>query len=258
VHIARKLTMFQDTELNLYSGSVTVGTVVGVPANRTVTIFADGELQSAGAVDGNIANNGIVSPGVATGTLRVDGHFAQSPSGSLEVNLGNDDDLAYDQLTVAGTVTLAGTLRLVLPPDFAPPPDTVYTIISSGPVRGRFDSIEGLSINGEQVLWPVYGIRSVQLRASLPADLNFDGAINDADLAILVASFGTRGILPGHGADIDGDGAISLRDLSLLQRNWEALSMERQASNPIPEPSALVLSCIGFALVPFRKNTNKR
>jgi len=48
-----------------------------------------------------------------------------------------------------------------------------------------------------------------------PGDANGDGAVNAADLSVLLGQFGT-GVPPGSGADFNGDGAVDAADLSVL------------------------------------------
>lgn len=48
----------------------------------------------------------------------------------------------------------------------------------------------------------------------LPADLNCDGEVGGADLAILLGAWGT------NGADLDGDGAVGGADLAILLGAW--------------------------------------
>jgi hypothetical protein len=49
-----------------------------------------------------------------------------------------------------------------------------------------------------------------------PADLNGDGMVSAADLALLLGSWG-----PGGGAaDLSGDGAVNATDLALLLGSW--------------------------------------
>ena len=47
-----------------------------------------------------------------------------------------------------------------------------------------------------------------------PADLDGDGAVNAADLAALLSSWGTAG------ADLDGDGSTNAADLAALLSAW--------------------------------------
>ena len=51
--------------------------------------------------------------------------------------------------------------------------------------------------------------------ASIPADLNGDGAVNAADLSALLGNWGGTGV-----GDINGDGTVGAADLSVLLSNW--------------------------------------
>jgi hypothetical protein len=53
--------------------------------------------------------------------------------------------------------------------------------------------------------------------ASNPADLNGDGAIDAADLSLLLSNWGASGV-----GDIDGDGTVGAADLSALLAAWMA------------------------------------
>jgi len=52
----------------------------------------------------------------------------------------------------------------------------------------------------------------------IPGDLNDDGVVNGADLAILAAAWGTADPI----ADLDGNGVVDGADLSILLSNWSA------------------------------------
>lgn len=54
--------------------------------------------------------------------------------------------------------------------------------------------------------------------AGNPADLNGDGVVNAADLALLLGSWGT--CPPPCPADLDGDGSVGASDLALLLGSW--------------------------------------
>ncbi len=49
-----------------------------------------------------------------------------------------------------------------------------------------------------------------------PADLDGDGAVNAADLAVLLGAWGT----PGGAADLNGDGSVDAGDLAILLGSW--------------------------------------
>ena len=56
---------------------------------------------------------------------------------------------------------------------------------------------------------------TVTLVVGNPADLNGDGAVNAADLSILLSNWGGKGA-----GDINGDGAVNAADLSILLSSW--------------------------------------
>jgi enterochelin esterase-like enzyme len=56
---------------------------------------------------------------------------------------------------------------------------------------------------------------------SKPADLDGSGAVNGADLSILLAAWGTCGDGTPCPADLDGDGTVNGADLTLLLAAWE-------------------------------------
>jgi hypothetical protein len=56
---------------------------------------------------------------------------------------------------------------------------------------------------------------TITIATSNPADLNGDGAVDSADLGILLTNWG------GSGAgDINGDGSVDSADLGILLSNW--------------------------------------
>ena len=58
--------------------------------------------------------------------------------------------------------------------------------------------------------------RTVCEDPSNPADLDGDGVVNGADLAVLLGAWGEK----GGAADLNGDGVVGGADLSVLLGNW--------------------------------------
>jgi hypothetical protein len=56
---------------------------------------------------------------------------------------------------------------------------------------------------------------TITLSTGSPADLNGDGAVNAADLSILLSNWGTSGL-----GDINADGIVNAADLSILLSSW--------------------------------------
>ncbi|MCA9291406.1 MAG: hypothetical protein KDA25_09770 [Phycisphaerales bacterium] len=74
-------------------------------------------------------------------------------------------------------------------------------------------------------MWEAYGksapvdmdVVKIELGAANPADLDGNGIVNAADLAILLAQWGR---CKGCSADFDGDGMVGPTDLAFLLANW--------------------------------------
>jgi len=60
----------------------------------------------------------------------------------------------------------------------------------------------------------------VTIVVTKPPDINGDGVVNCADLAILTSQYGQTGT--SLSADLDGDGAVTLRDFSILASSWSS------------------------------------
>jgi len=62
-------------------------------------------------------------------------------------------------------------------------------------------------------------MRNFLLEKACPADVNDDGLVNAADLALLLGAWGPR---PGDLADLDGNGVVNAADLAALLGSWGA------------------------------------
>jgi uncharacterized protein with beta-barrel porin domain len=98
-----------DTNLDLDGGAVTINSgtlaVNGFLDAGTITVAAGGTLGGSGTVEGDVVNNGTVSPGNSPGTLNIVGNFTFGPASTLIVEA---DATAHDLLTATGNVTING------------------------------------------------------------------------------------------------------------------------------------------------------
>ena len=83
-------------------------------------------------------------------------------------------------------------------------------------IAGNDDGIEiRASENGNTILRPRLEVTFVQPATGNPADLDDDGVVGGADLAILLSAWGGTGT-----ADLNGDGAVDGADLAILLSAW--------------------------------------
>ena len=104
---------------SVQSGTLEVGDAghPGATLSGAVDVFAGGTLIGHGRVAGNVNNGGDVHPGGSIGILSVAGNYTQSSAGTLTIeitpNVAAGPGVGYDQLAVAGTASLAGTLAVL-------------------------------------------------------------------------------------------------------------------------------------------------
>jgi autotransporter-associated beta strand protein len=214
---------------NIYTGVTTIAGGVLNALNATgsatgsgpVTIDAAGQLGGTGIIQGDVTNNGNVSPGMVIGTLSIGGSYTQDVGGKLDITLA---DLSNDKLAVTGVATLAGTLSVVLSAGFMPVVDDAFEIMTAADFGGTTFTNVMLPSLGSELTWKVnYGATALVLSvvpAVQPGDFNGDGVIDAADFVAWQKLDGSQGgyaAWSSHFGQTSGGGA---------------------ASNSAPEPSA--------------------
>jgi hypothetical protein len=125
-------------------------------------------------------------------------------------------------------------ITLVLPVDNQTPPGTLLTLYRVDPDTGNLtpepSAIPGQpvtgTVNGDGLSATFTGVASLSTVVGLipsgtvPGDLNGDGVVDCADIAIVKNAFGTKGGQAGFDsrADINHDKVINIRDLSFVSR----------------------------------------
>lgn len=95
--------------------------------------------------------------------------------------------------------------------------NTIEQVYVQSPAPGLWRiEIAGWSVPDGPQTFSLAVTPALPFTATCPADLDGDGAVGGADLALLLGAWGTPG------ADIDGDGATNSADLSLLLGAWGA------------------------------------
>ncbi len=94
----------------------------------------------------DLRNNGVISPGDSThgtGTFAIDANYIQQPEGTLEIELkGLASSTEHDVLSITGSATLDGTLRLSILDGYRPVAGDRFEILTAGSVAGQFSAIE--------------------------------------------------------------------------------------------------------------------
>ncbi len=106
------------------------GSLTGAPAFSTLVI--NGNLTNAGVVD--IDGAGIVS------TLAIRGNYTQAAGAALEMAVASTN--AFDQVTISGIATLAGTLDVSPKDGFQPAAGNQFPIVTFASSAGKFTTVD--------------------------------------------------------------------------------------------------------------------
>lgn len=220
-------------------GKVSTGAVVAVGANGLVT--------GTGTVVGAVENSGTVAPGQSIGSLTINGSYAQTSVGKLQLEIAGTSAGSFDTLTSSAQIVLAGTLDVDLAlsggTPFAPELGNAFQILTAGvSMSGKFTSFE-LPALGAGKMWQVrYGSTIASLAVALAGDYNDNGVIDAADYTVWrdlqAGAYDPR-------ADGDTNGVVDVMDYNIWKANFGLSSGAGGGSGvgaaSVPEPAALSL-----------------
>ena len=282
-----------DGTLNLYdSGLVTVADTTKLWSTGTISLdggtldtgtldltegtfsMIDGELH-ADNVMGDLNNQaGTLTPGNSPGILSITGGYAQGTAATLEIELGGTTaGEQHDQLDVAGTVNLDGTLDLLPLASYTDPATRGtaddFTIITAGERSGTFSTVQyegstlatdfGPDANGSfrnhqgdgRFRNVTYTATTVQLQNLLAHEGDSDGDqdVDSTDFNSLATHFDPDGATAPHSwteGNFDGDDDIDITDFNFLAANF---APDGYGASAVPESSSLLLTLLGLMLL---------
>ena len=194
----------------------------GIVVADSVLIEAMGQLDGDGAIEALVTNDGIVRPGYPTGTLTMNGSFANGPTGNLHIELAGSDPGGFDAIAVQGPVSLGGTLNVSLIDGFVPIAGDTFTIITANFISGDFDLLTLPKLPPPRFWEVIQGANSVALHVGpvIPGDLDGDGSVGVKDLLTLLGDWGPCDDCNDCPADLDDDCSVGVVDLLILLGNW--------------------------------------
>jgi beta propeller repeat protein len=200
--------LFGDVDLG------TSGTIAGSGAG--LELF--GHVSGTGTITGTTIF-GNVSPGNSAGQLGLT-DVVLSSAGTLNLEIGGTDTQQYDQVTLAGTMSLAGDLQVQLIDSFVPQVGDIFSLFNLAPstnLLGGFSDI--LLPELASGVWDATGLLSsgnllVISPGPNPCGLGGDSGCSTADLDALYGVFNTN--VPPTDAvfDLNSDNVVDAADLN--------------------------------------------
>jgi hypothetical protein len=121
-----------------------------------------GTLRSSA---GQLAQHGILDPGLPMGSLVIDGDLPESTDATVRIQLGGRNaGIDFDVLKVTGNATLRGALKIELAGGFVPADGDRFTIMEFASHTSNFDSLVGLNLSPLLYLEPIVSPTNVVLQ----------------------------------------------------------------------------------------------
>ncbi len=236
--------------LNLIETNVSgaVANALGATIGVAGAVSFAGPVSGSGAFAGDAGTvffNGGFAPGDSAAIVALEGHASFGAGNTLSVEIGGlTPGTEHDRVDVGGTAMLDGTLALTLISGFTPTPGQSVTLLNHGTRAGEFASIAGVQQAGSLDLALRYGAAAATLTAARRGDVNLDGSVDAADVAIVLANLGTVTTAYDSG-DVDGSGTVNTVDREIV---YSAGAPEIPVLAPVALLLlALLLSATGLA-----------
>ncbi len=231
-----------------------------VAANSSATFF--GAFAGSGiSGPGDVYFEAGMTPGTSPGVASFGGNVHLGTHADLEIEIaGVDRGTQHDALDVAGLLSVAGRLNVVLLDDFQPQLGDRFDVLSFSAVEGEFSQLT-LPPLDEGLAWGDHLLTTGELTVvadHLLGDMNIDGAVDTADVAPFVQAltdpdgymvqFGVDEATMIALGDINQDGAFDTADVAPFVQ-----LLVSGGSTSVPEPGSLALLGLGGLLLLRRR-----
>ena len=209
---------------------VNTGTPANVSASASITTGAEGAQNASitRAISGTVLGHArasfsptaLVTSTTASasttpnvGTIQIAVPLHNFGYGALQARLDADG--------ATGLVSPFGVVDAVESNLAATAGSLVFSFDTNGRAPGTYTQIANIAVSDENLAGATSGSLALTLSVTVgggnPADLNGDGSVNGADLALLLNQWGST--KPSN-ADINGDGVVNGADLAMLLNSW--------------------------------------
>jgi hypothetical protein len=260
LHVMRSFTQTGAGSLTLVAGRMAIGEAP--PAtDGELSIGSGGELLAEGIVMGQVANlGGAISPnGAAAGLLQVNGNL--TTQAELEFGLsGLSAGVDHDRIDITGHTELGGVMRVETIAGFVPSPGDAYEVLKYGTRSGVISSIDNGTGFAGLILSLIYddtqGLATLTVDAAT-GDVDLNGSVDRSDVVQLLGNLGRADEVRWFDGDLDGDGAVALADLVVLQSHLPGAGSPDLHSAAVPEPTSCGLAIMAAAIWVSRRRPTK-
>jgi hypothetical protein len=186
---------------------------------------------------------GGLSPGDPV-SLSFGGNVVLQHSNVTLMNLASaTPGTGYDQINVAGQLSLDGTLQLLLQ-NFTPQVGQSFHLFNWGSESGSFSQLTLPTLPAGESWNASHLYTNGTISITISGDVNGDGIVNGQDLALVSSNYLHTGT--GQAGDVNNDGIVNGQDLALVSSNW-LNAAPATLSAPVPEPATAVLVMFSIA-----------
>ena len=195
-----------------------------------ISILSGGTLSGTGTIVGNVSNSGTIFPATngTAGILTVTGNYVQTSSGNLDVDLGGlTAGSEFDQLTVSGSASIAGTMNVDEINGFAPTSGNSFPVLTAGSTSGKFGNINGLLADDQVLLVANYSNTAVSLVGfqggifvTPTAGLTTTQAGGTATFTVVLDGAPAANVTIGLSSSNTSAGMVSPSQLIFTPQNW--------------------------------------
>ncbi|MCX6854677.1 MAG: autotransporter-associated beta strand repeat-containing protein, partial [Verrucomicrobia bacterium] len=211
----------------------------GASSNPSTTTVTAGTLRGANTFAGSLAiNSGNHAPGNSPGLMTTSGSYTLAAAATLQMEVnGTTPGTQHDQVSVAGTVTLAGTLDLIAAPALTA--GSTFTLIDNTGASAVSGTFIGKPQNAEfyeDAQW-----WRISYTSGTGNDVVLTRITPTAWQTWQAATFGTNANIPATAsdtADLDGDGIANLMEY--------ATKMNPASNDAVPAAATKAASALEF------------